>query len=108
MSSSTVNLGINLLQRNFLKTDKEVDAIRNNGGVRGFVNAIESNQGLISTIANLLISSSNDSDSSFYNGLTVKQLFNKQLNEISKIITKKEHNNHNEDHLPNDLIEYFW
>ncbi|AEM68906.1 STREFT protein [Mycoplasma putrefaciens] len=108
LSSSTVNLGINLLQRNFLKTDKEVDAIRNNGGVRGFVNAIESNQGLISTIANLLISSSNDSDSSFYNGLTVKQLFNKQLNEISKIITKKEHNNHNEDHLPNDLIEYFW
>ncbi|AGJ90608.1 STREFT protein [Mycoplasma putrefaciens] len=108
LSSSTVNLGINLLQRNFLRTTKEVDVIKNNNAIKTFVKYVETNQGLLSTIGDILISSSKNSDASFYQGLTVRRVFYKHLNGISEIITGKKHINHDRDHLPNDLIEYFW
>ncbi|SYV96316.1 Uncharacterised protein, partial [Mycoplasma putrefaciens] len=108
MSSSTVNLGVNLLQRNFLRTTKEVDVIKNNSVIKTLVKYVENNQELLSIIGDILISSSKNSDVSFYQGLTVRRVFYKHLNNISEIITGKRHTNHDRDHLPNDLIEYFW
>ncbi|WP_434341879.1 STREFT protein [Mycoplasma putrefaciens] len=109
LSSSTINLGINLLQRNLLRTTKEVEAIKNNNTIKSFVKAIESNQNLISIIADTLISSSDEQiEPNFYQNLTVRQLFNKHLNTISEVITSKKYFNHDQDNLANDLVQYFW
>ncbi|SYV96328.1 Uncharacterised protein, partial [Mycoplasma putrefaciens] len=108
LSSSTVNLGLNLLQKNFLKDQQVVDSIKQNPIVKKFISYVEKNQTKFANIANLLISSSNiDNDASFYQNLTVRQLFNKQLNHISEVITGRKILNHNQDNLPDDLIQYF-
>ncbi|AGJ90606.1 STREFT protein [Mycoplasma putrefaciens] len=108
LSSSTVNLGLNLLQKNFLKDQQVVDSIKQNLIVKKFISYVEKNQTKFANIANLLISSSNiDNDASFYQNLTVRQLFNKQLNHISEVITGRKILNHNQDNLPDDLIQYF-
>ncbi|KNG79521.1 STREFT protein [Mycoplasma sp. HU2014] len=105
ISSQTLGLGIDLIQKNLLKTDAVISSIRNNDIVKKVVDFILNNEKTLKSIGEFLINN-HKLNPSFYKNLNVRQLFNKELNSLSTAITGQKHLNHNTDNLANDLSSF--
>ncbi|EOA07581.1 Hypothetical protein, predicted transmembrane protein [Mycoplasma yeatsii 13926] len=105
ISSQTLGLGIDLIQKNLLKTDSVIKSIRNNDIVKKVINYIVNNEKTLKSIGEFLINN-HKLDPSFYKNLNVRQLFNKELNSLSTAITGQKHLNNNTDNLANDLSSF--
>ncbi|AJM71917.1 STREFT protein [Mycoplasma yeatsii] len=105
ISSQTLGLGIDLIQKNLLKTDSVIKSIRDNDIVKKVINYIVNNEKTLKSIGEFLINN-HKLDPSFYKNLNVRQLFNKELNSLSTAITGQTHLNHNTDNLANDLSSF--
>ncbi|UWD34676.1 STREFT protein [Mycoplasma cottewii] len=105
VSSQTLGLGIDLIQKNVLTTNKLIDSIKHNDIVKKVIEFIVNNEKTLKSIGEFLINN-HKLNPSFYKNLNVRQLFNKELNSISTAITGQEHFNHNTDNLAEDLSSF--
>ncbi|SRX61371.1 STREFT protein [Mycoplasma mycoides subsp. capri] len=102
-SPSLASLGLSFFQSQALENEDHLNKIKNNNIIKSVVDFINNNQSLIKLLSKIF--STKNVDKSFYKDLTIKQVFNKNINLITSSFTKKTYSDNNNDYFADDVSD---
>ncbi|AME11525.1 hypothetical protein MmmBen468_0348 [Mycoplasma mycoides subsp. mycoides] len=102
-SPSLASLGLSFFQSQALENEDDLNKIKNNNILKSVVDFINNNQSLIKLLSKIF--STKNVDKSFYKDLTIKQVFNKNINLITSSFTKKTYSDNNNDYFADDISD---